>query len=180
MHLRADALTGAAEMMLALEVICREPHAEGPVGTVGKCHVEPNASNVIPGAVTFEMEVRSLSTDVLEGVRARFQERAARIAEERGLAVAFDSLSKSEAIHVTEEVQAVIEAACRETGRTMRLPSGAGHDGNQLARIAPIGMIFVPSRDGRSHCPEEWTDYEAVELGVQALMRSVLAFDQSL
>ena len=180
MHLRADALTGAAEMMLALEVICREPHAEGLVGTVGKCHVEPNASNVIPGAVTFEMEVRSLSTDVLEGVRARFQERAARIAEERGLAVAFDSLSKSEAIHVTEEVQAVIEAACRETGRTMRLPSGAGHDGNQLARIAPIGMIFVPSRDGRSHCPEEWTDYEAVELGVQALMRSVLAFDQSL
>ena len=178
MNLRADALTGAAEMMLALEAICREPHEEGFVGTVGKMQVEPNASNVIPGVVSFEMEVRSLSSDLLEGVRARFQERAARIAEERGLAVEFDSLSKSEAIHVPEEVQSVIEAACQETGRTMHLPSGAGHDGNQLARIAPIGMIFVPSRDGRSHCPEEWTEPEAVQLGVDALFRAVLAFDQ--
>jgi N-carbamoyl-L-amino-acid hydrolase len=178
MHMRSDALTGAAEMMLALEAICREAYPEAVVGTVGKCQVEPNAANVIPGAVSFEMEVRSLSGDLLEGIRARFREQAVRIAQERGLAVQFDSLSKSEAIYVPEEVQAVIEAACRATGKTMRLPSGAGHDGNQIARIAPIGMIFVPSRDGRSHCPEEWTDYAVVELGVQALMRSVLAFDQ--
>ncbi|MFH0070932.1 M20/M25/M40 family metallo-hydrolase, partial [Peribacillus sp. NPDC056705] len=72
----------------------------------------------------------------------------------------------------------IIEHNCALVAPMMQLPSGAGHDANQLARIAPIGMIFVPSRGGRSHCPEEWTDYEQVAAGVEALALSLLQYDR--
>ena len=178
MNMRHDALAGAVQIISCLESLCRDSYAEPVVGTVGKLHVEPNASNVIPGNVVFELEVRSLDTDILEGILHQLRKHAVQTGKERGLAVDFDCLSKSDAIRVQPEVQAVIEEACRKTARTMRLPSGAGHDANQLARICPIGMIFVPSRDGRSHCPEEWTDFDEVALGVEALARSILMFDE--
>ncbi|NQX59694.1 M20 family metallo-hydrolase [Paenibacillus qinlingensis] len=180
MTMRWDALTGASELILELESIARATYSEPVVGTIGKLYVEPNASNVIPGRVVFELEIRSLNVEILEQMVVVYREKANRIAEERGVHISFDSLSKSEPIRVDTEVQQVIHEACSVTASTIRLPSGAGHDGNQLSRIAPIGMIFVPSRDGRSHCPEEWTDYEDVTLGVHALIQSVLVFDQKL
>ncbi|TJY40689.1 Zn-dependent hydrolase [Cohnella pontilimi] len=180
MNMRFDALTGASQMVLELESICRETYAEQVVGTIGKLHVEPNGANVIPGRTVFELEVRSLDADILEGIMRRFQESVHRIAGERKLQAHVDCLSKSEAIRVADDVQQTIRAACRETAPSFDLPSGAGHDANQLARIAPVGMIFVPSRDGRSHCPEEWTEYEDVALGVEAVARALLLFDQKL
>ncbi len=178
MDMRFDALTGAAEVALELERLCRQPYAESVVGTIGKLQVEPNGANVIPGRVDFELEVRSLSTEILDYIMARYQLKASEIAEARGLSISFDCLSRSEPILVAQDVLQVIGEACQEVGKTTSLPSGAGHDANQLARIAPIGMIFVPSKDGRSHCPEEWTDYESVAQGVEALARAVLKFDQ--
>jgi amidase, hydantoinase/carbamoylase family len=180
MDMRFDALTGASAMVLELEALCRETYAEQVVGTVGKLHVDPNAANVIPGRVEFELEIRSLDTDILEGIMRRFKERAERVAAERKLAVHVDGLSKSEAIRVGSEVRDIIRKACEQTAETTELPSGAGHDANQLARIAPVGMIFVPSVGGRSHCPEEWTDYEDVALGVEALARALLMFDEKM
>jgi N-carbamoyl-L-amino-acid hydrolase len=178
MDMRFDALTGASQMVLELESICREKFTEPVVGTIGKFNIEPNGSNVIPGKVVFDLEVRSLDMEILEQIIARFKGKSLEIVKTRGLVVNFDCLSKSEAILVEDNVKKVIEQACQLTANTISLPSGAGHDANQLARIAPIGMIFVPSKDGRSHCPEEWTSYEEVSLGVEALARTVLMFDQ--
>ncbi|NHN34159.1 Zn-dependent hydrolase [Paenibacillus agricola] len=178
MNMRMDALTGAAQVILELESLCRETYAEPVVGTVGKLNVEPNASNVIPGRVVFDLEVRSLDTDILERIIVKLQKNSLEIADKRSLKVSFDSLSKSEPILVTSEVQNLVWESCQATAPTISLPSGAGHDANQLARITSIGMIFVPSKDGRSHCPEEWTSYEDVTLGVEALTRAVLLFDE--
>lgn len=180
MNMRYDALTGAAELVLELEALCRKPYAEPVVGTVGKLMVEPNGANVIPGRVTFELEVRSLDANILDGIIQEFTRKKNAIEAERSLKVTIDPLSKSEAIRVPQTIQQTIGSACEQVAPAAYLPSGAGHDANQLARIAPVGMIFVPSRGGRSHCPEEWTDYEDVALGVEALARSVLAFDHSL
>ncbi|KQX48926.1 MULTISPECIES: Zn-dependent hydrolase [unclassified Paenibacillus] len=180
MTMRSDALTSASELILELEAIARQPYSDPVVGTIGRLQVEPNASNVIPGRVVFELEIRSLSVEILEQMLLIYREKANQIAEVRGVHISFDSLSKSEPIRVDVEVQQVIREACSATASTISLPSGAGHDGNQLSRIAPIGMIFVPSKEGRSHCPEEWTDYEDVTLGVWALIRSVITFDQKL
>ncbi|TDL75434.1 Zn-dependent hydrolase [Rhodococcus qingshengii] len=177
MNMRFDAFTGAAQIALELESLCQKEYMEPVVGTIGKLNVEPNASNVIPGKVIFDLEVRSLDTGILEQIMKEFQGKSTNIAETRGLTVHFDCLSKSEPILVAPEIQRVLEGACKETGSTILMPSGAGHDANQLARIAPIGMIFVPSKDGRSHCPEEWTSYEEVALGIKALARALLTFD---
>jgi beta-ureidopropionase / N-carbamoyl-L-amino-acid hydrolase len=178
MNMRVDALPGASEMILELEKICRQIYTEPVVGTVGKLSVEPNASNVIPGMVQFDLEIRSLDTDILEQMIAAFISKSQLIAETRDLKVSFDCLSKSEPIRVFPEVQNVIREACESTSATISLPSGAGHDANQLSRIAPIGMIFVPSKDGRSHCPEEWTSYEDVATGFEALTRTIILFDE--
>jgi N-carbamoyl-L-amino-acid hydrolase len=178
MGLRADALTGASELVLALEAIASQTYGEPLVGTVGRLFVEPNAANVIPGRVSLELELRSLSTEIVEQAAAELQARAAQIAERRGLTIRIEPLSQSAPIRVDDEVQSGLWEACSSIAPTIKLPSGAGHDANQLARIAPIGMIFVPSEGGRSHCPEEWTAYEQVAAGIEAIIQSVLLFDQ--
>lgn len=178
MNMRLDALTGASELILALESICNEKYSEKVVGTVGKLNVEPNGSNVVPGKVVFELEVRSLDTTLLTNIIQQLKVRAEEIQNARGLSIDFDCLSLSESINVNKDVFEVIQASCEQTSDTISLPSGAGHDANQLAKIAPIGMIFVPSKDGRSHCPEEWTSYEDVAIGIEALARSIMAFDE--
>jgi N-carbamoyl-L-amino-acid hydrolase len=180
MSMRFDALTAASEAVLLIETVCRESYGEAAVGTVGKYTVEPNASNVIPGRVVFDYEVRCLDIAIMEEITERIHNQAGEIMKKRGLTVTFDCLSKSEPIHVHTDVQEIIKEACETTGKTLSLPSGAGHDGNQLARIAPIGMIFVPSKDGRSHCPEELTEYDDVALGVEALVLALIRFDEKL
>jgi N-carbamoyl-L-amino-acid hydrolase len=178
MGLRADALAGASELVLAVEEIASQKYAEPVVGTVGRLFVEPNAANVIPGRVVFELELRSLNTKIVEQAAALLRVRAAQIAECRGLSISLEPLSQSEPIRVSSEVQSIIREACSAIAPTIELPSGAGHDANQLARIAPIGMIFVPSEGGRSHCPEEWTPYAQVATGIEAVIQAVLLFDQ--
>ncbi|GAB6927830.1 Zn-dependent hydrolase [Paenibacillus sp. JCM 10914] len=177
MSMRQDALTGFGEICLALERICRS-YGDRLVGTIGRVFNEPNASNVIPSDVTFEMEIRSLDPLLSEQVHTSFVTEAYEIAARRQLALKEELLSRSEPVHVNANVLELIEHNCALVAPVMKLPSGAGHDANQLARIAPIGMIFVPSRGGRSHCPEEWTDYEQVAAGVEALALSLLQYDQ--
>lgn len=179
MHLRRDALAGFCEIGLAFERLCRRTYAADVVGTIGKLTMEPNASNVVPGKVVCDMEIRSLDMGVCEDIYQAFAAEASQIAAARNLDLHLEPLSKSDAILVEPSVKEILLEACAGVAPTTTLPSGAGHDANQLAKIAPIGMIFVPSRGGRSHCPEEWTDFADVATGVEALARAVLAFDEA-
>ncbi|NIK77051.1 N-carbamoyl-L-amino-acid hydrolase [Paenibacillus castaneae] len=176
MTLRHDALAGFCEIGLAFERHCLH-YAKDAVGTIGKLTNEPNASNVVPGLVRFDLEIRSLNHEISDAVYAAFADEASDIAARRGLDLSFECLSKSDAVIVKEQVLEQVLAACASVAPVISLPSGAGHDANQLARIAPIGMIFVPSKDGRSHCPEEWTDIQDVAAGTQALGEALLWFD---
>ncbi|OKL35288.1 Zn-dependent hydrolase [Domibacillus mangrovi] len=180
MNMRFDALTGASELVLAVEKIANQPYEEQVVGTVGRLFNEPNGSNVVPGKVVFDVELRSLSTKVIEQMVEQISAEVEKVVAKRNLSISVDKLSESDPIIVSEEVCQGIEASAKVVGSTLKLPSGAGHDANQLARIAPIGMIFVPSKDGKSHCPEEWTDYEQVAKGVQALGNALVHFDKNL
>lgn len=178
MSYRQDALTGASELILLLETICSAFEGEALVGTVGKCNVEPNASNVIPGKVIFDLEVRSLEVHVMEQAITCFRQAAEKIAERRGLQLHIENLSKSAPIAVEPAHLQMIYESCSSIASTQWISSGAGHDANQLAAITSIAMIFVPSKEGRSHCPEEWTSNEDIALGVEALGRAMLLFDQ--
>lgn len=181
MKLRKDALTAAGELVVELEKICRVEDDAPIVGTVGTLSVHPNAANVVPGQVTFTFEVRSIEEKLVERVCQEFISKAEKVAIERGIKVETELLSKSKPIVVSDSVHQVIASACEKTvGHVVNIPSGAGHDANQLATIAPVGMIFVPSRGGRSHCPEEWTEMNHIAKGAEALGRALLKFDAGL
>jgi N-carbamoyl-L-amino-acid hydrolase len=172
---RRDALAAAAEMVLALEQLWSDGAG---VGTVGRLHLEPNATNVVPGTVEFTAEMRSVSHDVLSERQHAFADVVATIAASRRLTAEPHLLSSEPPVPVTASTQSVLADVLQSLGHSpRRLPSYAGHDANQIARIAPIGMLFIPSRAGRSHCPEEWTDFADVTLGAQALGEAVLRFD---
>jgi N-carbamoyl-L-amino-acid hydrolase len=175
MSVRRDALAAASEMVLGLEGLWSDGAG---VGTVGRVFVEPNATNVVPGAVEFTAEMRSVDPGVLRERQASFSSLVSSVAARREVAAEVSVLSSAPPVPVPDHVQSVLADVVSSLGHpARRLPSYAGHDANQIARIAPIGMLFIPSRDGRSHCPEEWTEAADVALGAQALTEAVRRLD---
>lgn len=176
---RRDALVAASRMVVAVnEVALAIPG--GQVATVGRVEVDPGAPNVIPGSVRFTLEIRDLSMDGIEGVFQAAQERAQAIALETGTTVAFEPYYLSEAAPSDEAVRREVEAAADALGIAhIRLPSGAGHDAQSMAKLCPMGMVFVPSRDGISHAPGEFTAPEQITAGVDVLLGTLLALDRN-
>jgi N-carbamoyl-L-amino-acid hydrolase len=180
MNMRYDALTAASSLILSIEAIANKTYDEQVVGTVGRLFNEPNGSNVVPGKVIFDVELRSLSIETVEEMVQQIKDEISNVANSRKVKITMDKLSQSDPIIVESKIVKGIEESCKNVGNTIHLPSGAGHDANQIARIAPIGMIFVPSKDGKSHCPEEFTEYDHVAKGVKALENTLLYFDSKL
>lgn len=177
MRLRRDALTGAAEIMLALESLCRATAGKA-VGTVGKISASPNASNVIAGQVQLIAEWRSIDPALLADLAARFEGQTRDVAARRSLQLSYHALSDTEPVPVPQEVQRLLMQTCETLGlRAHPMPSGAGHDTNHLAALAPAGMVFIPSRGGRSHCPEEWSELDAIARGALVMGQALLVFD---
>lgn len=178
MDLRRDAFTAGAQWALSLEKVCRRPWPAPAVGTVGRLHVDPNAANVVPGRVEMIAEVRSIDPGVIDEILRLVRAEGAAIEQARGVSVTFEDMSATAAVAVTDDVQQRLADACLAVSGLppLRLPSGAGHDANQMSRLGPVGMLFVPSAGGRSHCPEEWTDLDHAALGTAALGTAVQAF----
>lgn len=175
---RNDALLAAARYVQAVnEVVTSEPGRQ--VGTVGRISAEPGAHNVIPGRVQTSLEIRDLSREVIWSLFRRIEARAAAIAEETGTTFTFTLLDVSSIpATMNEAVRGVISDAADALGLSwVSMPSGAGHDAQDMARIAPTGMIFVPSRDGISHSPREFTTKDDMANGADVLLRSLLAID---
>ncbi len=178
MRMRRDALAGSSAVVLALEELWQDGAG---VGTVGRLRVEPNATNVVPGQVALWAEMRSVDASAVRDRAARFERTVQELAAQRQLGCEVQPLSYEPPVPIAEEIQSALAEVVRALGHPpRRLPSYAGHDANQLAKVAPIGMLFVPSRAGRSHCPEEWTDLADIALGAQALGDAVLHFDAAL
>lgn len=180
MGLRRDSLAGAAEMLLLLEELCSQPSRASLVGTVGRISVSPNAPNVIAGETLLNVEIRSTDADLMESTAETFLEGCRRTAESRRLGFEPRRMSFTAPVRINERMIETVRKACAAVGgRHTDLVSGAGHDANQMACIAPVGMIFVPSKGGRSHCPEEYTDIRHIRAGAAALLRCVTLFDDN-
>jgi N-carbamoyl-L-amino-acid hydrolase len=175
---RRDALAAAAEAVLVVEQIgCTGEHS---VATVGSIEVEPGAMNVVPSSARIWTEMRSPSAEWLGTARRNVLDQLTALAERRDIGVDLGWLNDQNPVPTATSVQDVIANVSDELGYSWRaMPSGAGHDAAHLALLAPTGMIFVPSVDGRSHCPEEWTDFDDVGVGVHALGASLLSLDGS-
>lgn len=148
------------------------------VGTVGQVDVTPGAPNVIAGRVRLTLEIRDLSMDRIEEVFAAIQAKAEDIARDTDTEVSFEQYYVSRAAPTDERLRAIIERNATALGySSMRLPSGAGHDAQSIALLAPVGMIFVPSVGGISHSPREFSRPADIERGANVLLRTVLALD---
>jgi len=175
---RRNALLAAAKLIEAVqEVATREPGRQ--VGTVGQLQVFPNAHNVVPGLVKHTIELRDLSAEKIAKLGEEIQRRAQEIARETGTEIQIKKVDHDPPAMADPGIQQTIEEAAARLGlKTMRLPSGAGHDAQWMARLAPMGMIFVPSVGGISHSPKELTTWRDCANGANVLLHTILVLDR--
>ncbi len=178
MDQRQNALLAASELTLAVDRIVRaEPGRQ--VGTVGRLIVKPGAPNVIPGEVDLTVEIRDLSMEKIESLWDQIYRELRTITSKYGTTFTFFQQHSNVAALSDPKVRDVIAEAVKGLGLSSQLmPSGAGHDAQDLARICPMGMIFVPSVKGISHAPGEFTRPEDVTNGADVLLQTVLRLDQ--
>lgn len=180
MDRRKDALAAASRAVLAVrEEVRAEPGTQ--VGTVGWIKAEPGAANVIPGRVTFPVELRDLDAAKIDRIAARILQRFEAIGREEKVNISCTNPDQHAPALTHPAFREAIRVSAREAGLATRdLPSGAGHDAQNVARFAPMGMIFVPSRAGISHSPLEYSSPEQVANGAEVLYRTILRLDAQL
>jgi len=173
MGLRRDALTGASEIILAVERLAQE--AGNVVGTVGSARVDPGAINVVPGRVDLLIDIRSIEGAAKAAVVDRLRAEIDAIALRRDLRTSIQVLTDEEPVLLDRRVIAAFEQRCEARGTPwLRMMSGAGHDAMHIARLCPAGMILAPSRNGISHHRAEWTDLKDIVAGAQIFADTAL------
>jgi N-carbamoyl-L-amino-acid hydrolase len=180
MPARRDALVGAARLTLAVDHIARVLEA-CRVATVGHLRVEPNAVNVVPGQVSLGVEFRDDRMESLAAAEAELRRAAAEIAAAGGVGISIQQVEATPPVPIPARMQELVVEATEACGLAhRRLPSGAGHDAQALAAITRPAMIFVPSRDGVSHAPDEYTSPQDCANGANVLLRLLLLADERL
>jgi len=176
---RHNALLAAAKLIeLVQQVVTSEPGRQ--VGTVGRLQVFPNATNVIPGLVKHSIELRDLDAEKIARMGDEIQTRAQQIASDTGTEISIKKAEHDPPAVADPEIQRQIEEAAARLGlKTMRLPSGAGHDAQMMAKLAAMGMIFVPSVNGISHSPKELTRWQDCTNGATVLLQTILLIDST-
>lgn len=174
MNRRHDAGLSAARAVVELNRLASEL-GQGTVVTPGQLRLSPNLPNIIPGEAVLTVDIRQFDPDLLERGIARVKEVVEEAGKAEGVSVTVESLVHTGNAAFPEEMVSLVENKAGELGySSKRMPSGAGHDAQIIHRLCPSAMIFVPSRDGRSHCPEEYTSPEDVGNGAEVLLRCVL------
>jgi N-carbamoyl-L-amino-acid hydrolase len=178
MDMRKDALVAAAYLIEYIERICRKyaSMAKGRVvGTVGALKIEPGVINAVPGRAELAVDIRGTSARAKNAVARRVKEEARAIAKRRGIGLELLKIREEDPVPLDRRILALTKALCSEQRIDYEImPSGAGHDAMQMAKITPAGMIFVPSKRGISHNPLEWTHPDDITLGAQLLMETMV------
>ncbi len=178
MNQRHDALLAAAKYIDAVNRIVTSISGR-QVGTVGKIQAFPGAYNVVPGKVTTSLGLRDLDEAKVQMIFEKIQTEVRQIEAATGTKFDFKKISSSKAAPTDQRFRSVIDEAAKQLGLTTKLmPSGAGHDAQEIAVLCPIGMIFVPSRDGISHSPFEFSQADDITNGANVLLQALLKLDQ--
>lgn len=172
---RQDALLAAAAFMVELPQLAAATSPDAVI-TCGRIAVEPGGANVVPGRALVTLDFRDPDAARLSALRDAICAAADSAAAPYGLAVEWEPMPLVPPVRLDPGVQEAIRQAADALGLSQAaLPSGAGHDSQNLARITPTGMIFVPSVDGRSHCPAERTEWADIDNGANTLLGTVLS-----
>jgi hydantoinase/carbamoylase family amidase len=181
MHERVDALYAAAEVVSAIEGLVLDPQHHAVRATVGVLDVEPNSVTTIPGRVRFSVDIRDVDHDRQRATSIEVTALAQAIGERRGIGVAVTPLADTVPTVLPVWLRGIAVEACAELGQSYRVvTSGASHDAQIINAIVPSAVIFVPSREGHSHVPEEWTSSSDIARGVDVLLGTVIRLDRLL
>jgi N-carbamoyl-L-amino-acid hydrolase len=175
MDMRHDAFLGLAEFANEIPRVLEENGAENSRATVGNVSLSPGSANTVPGASDFSLDVRDTSPEVLQALHDAFRRALSAIARRRGLMFEFEDVSRIEPVPCHPDVVNLVDEEAARLGlNSLRMPSGAAHDAQILAGMTRAGMIFVPSKEGRSHSPAEWTTWADIEAGANLALHSLI------
>jgi allantoate deiminase len=174
MEYRKDALTGASRVIAGLDPTVRKA-GNGAVGTVGMLNLEPGAFNIVPEKVEFSIDLRCSDGETIDSVAKNIKGELEQVCADIDLKYQWEEKLSVPPVIIDPAIISIFRKAAEEKNiSTHVMSSGAGHDAMVMASIAPVGMIFVPSRNGKSHCPEEWTDYDKLAKGAELMLGAVL------
>ncbi len=174
MEERHDALVSAAMIVLAINEIALDHSSQGTVATVGDLKVHPGSINVIPGLVEMLVDLRGIKQESIIECLQEIKDAISRITEEQDTIVSMEMISAEKPVDMDKEIGKLIEQSCTQVGATYQpIQSRAGHDAMNMSKIAPTGMIFLPSKGGISHNPDEYTDYDDIMVGIDVLTETL-------
>ena len=178
MHGRRDALVSASQLVLAVQSLASELEI-CRVGTVGNIQSYTNAANVIPGRISLGVEFRDVDMRCLAEADQEFHKIAEQIEQTEGVNITITRFENTESVQINQSMQNLVEQATDLTGLNYKhLPSGAGHDAQAMANITDAAMVFVPSVNGISHAPDEYSTPEDCANGAQVLLNLLMLADE--
>ena len=180
MNNRQDALLAAAKFIEAVNrIVTSVPGRQ--VGTVGRIQALPGAPNVIPGKVILSLELRDLDAAKILTLYQRIRAEADRIAKTNKVTFDFKEINTNIPAPTHAGIRRLIDQSAKELGLTTKvMPSGAGHDAQDMARLGPVGMIFIPSVGGISHSPKEFSKPKDIENGANVLLGTLMKLDRAV
>ena len=172
MSIRRDTVCAMAEIISAIERFAKETGRYETVATVGKIDVYPNATNIISGDTSFSLDLREDDREVQMKVLDQILRFAEEVTQRRGIEMSYETFYDDLPAIASPHILSLIEDACVEEQVTYQyMRSGAGHDSQLVSRFAPYAMIFIPCREGISHNPAEYADYEDIAAGTRVLCK---------
>ncbi len=175
MNLRKDVLVVASEIIKEIQNIVNKSKSGSIVGTVGKIDCEPNVPNVIPEKVNFTLDLRDVNKQALEETSKRINNNIKEICHENEIDYSIELMGESSPIQLSNKLKKAARKSAEERDYSFKIMnSGAVHDVGILADITEAGLLFVPSVDGKSHNPEEFTSYVDIERGCNLLLDTIL------
>ena len=181
MSLRADAMVAAAECIVEADRLARGPRHRGTRTTVGRVEVLPGSITTIPGSVRVSVDVRDVDSDRQRETAVELVSRAEAACRRRGVALTARLLADASPAVLPIWMRDVLTRTCNRRELPYRvMASGASHDAQAVNRVVPAGLLFVPSRAGLSHVPDEWTSATDLACGVDLLADSFVELDETL
>jgi allantoate deiminase len=173
MKYRKDPMVAASQIISQIPAIVKQKGDDTTVATVGSISCKPNNINVIPQSVKFTIDLRGMNPSTLDLVREEITVQLKEI-EEQGFAYTINLLTQAKEVNLSKKILNIIEKVAKQKNISYkRMHSGANHDSSIMAQMTEVAMIFVPSVDGRSHCPEEYTKEEDIKAGCDVLLGTI-------
>lgn len=180
MDMRADALDAASRVISQISSFAKAA-GEGTVATVGVLSLLPGAANIVPGEVKFTIDIRSKKSEHIAEVIGKMEKSLAEAAAAKGVTYAVVEKLSVPPVKLAEDILAILTKHSDRLGfKKQAMLSGAGHDAMVMAAITDVGLVFVKSKDGRSHCPEEWTDYEDLQKGIEVICETIMEISEAV